>query len=97
MPLPPQAVYVATKAGVVHFTKSCAPLADSHGVRVNCVCPGLVETPMLLEDTGDGDIAAWLKPIVEASTLLSPEDIGQVVLDFVADDSKIAEIVSVDN
>lgn len=97
IPLPPQAVYVATKAGVVHFTKSCAPLAETHGVRVNCVCPGLVETPMLLEDTGDGEIAPWLKPIVEASTLLKPEDIGQVVLDFIADDTKIAEIVSVEN
>ena len=39
-PLPPQAVYAATKAGVVHFTESCAPLAESHGVRVNCVLPG---------------------------------------------------------
>ena len=47
IPLPPQAVYVATKAGVVHFTRSCAPLAESHGVRVNCVCPGIVDTDMV--------------------------------------------------
>jgi NAD(P)-dependent dehydrogenase (short-subunit alcohol dehydrogenase family) len=90
-------VYVATKAGVVHFTKSCAPLAETHNVRVNCVCPGLVATPMLLEDTGDGDIASWLKPMVQATKLLAPEDIGQAVLDLIADDSKIAEIISVDN
>jgi 3-oxoacyl-[acyl-carrier protein] reductase len=96
-PLPPQAVYAATKAGVVHFTKSCGPLAETHGVRVNCVCPGLVETPMLLEDTGAGEVAPWLKPICDAVYLLKPEDIGRVVLDFIADDSKVAEIVSVGN
>lgn len=96
-PLPPQAVYAATKAGVVHFTKSCAPLAETHGVRVNCVCPGLVETPMLLQDTGAGEIAPWLKPICDAVELLTPQDIGRVVLDFIADDSKIAEIVTVEN
>ncbi|MBW2266955.1 MAG: SDR family NAD(P)-dependent oxidoreductase [Deltaproteobacteria bacterium] len=96
-PLPPQAVYAATKAGVVHFTKSCAPLAETHGVRVNCVCPGLVETQLLLQDTGGGKIPAWLQPLVDSVELLAPEDIGRVVLDFIADDSKIAEIVTVEN
>ena len=37
VPLPPQAVYAATKAGVVHFTRSCIPLHETHGVRVTCV------------------------------------------------------------
>lgn len=38
--------YNVSKAGVIHMTRSIAvDLADS-GVRVNCVCPGLVETGM---------------------------------------------------
>jgi NAD(P)-dependent dehydrogenase (short-subunit alcohol dehydrogenase family) len=40
------AAYGVSKAAVVHYTRSLAvDLADS-GVRANCVCPGLVETPM---------------------------------------------------
>jgi len=96
-PLPPQAVYVATKAGVVHFTRSCAPLAESHGVRVNCVCPGLVDTPMIYQ-TGDGErVADWLKPVQDAVTLLRPEDIADAVLELIRDDDKIAEVVTVGN
>lgn len=96
VPLPPQAVYAATKAGVVHFTRSCAPLLESHGVRVNCVCPGLVDTPMVLE-TGDGSVADWLRPVYDGVTLLRPEEIADAVLALVRDDEKVAEVVTVEN
>ena len=96
VPLPPQAVYVATKAGVVHFTRSCQNLFESHGVRVNCVCPGLVDTDMVKE-TGDGQAADWLLPLATSVKLLDPEDIANAVLDLIRDDSKVAEVVSVDN
>lgn len=96
VPLPPQAVYGATKAGVVHFTRSCEYLFESHGVRVNCVCPGLVDTEMVKE-TGDGRAADWLQPLATSVKLLDPQDIANAVLDLIRDDSKVAEVVSVDN
>jgi NAD(P)-dependent dehydrogenase (short-subunit alcohol dehydrogenase family) len=96
VPLPPQAVYVATKAGVVHFTRSCAPLSESHGVRVNCVCPGLTDTDMVQESGADG-VAPWLRPMFDSVDLLTPRDIADAVLDLIRDDSKVAEIVSVEN
>ena len=96
VPLPPQAVYAATKAAVVHFTRSCVPLQESHGVRVNCVCPGLVETPMLYE-SGDGEIADWLRPIYDAVEPLAPEVIANAVLELVRDDSRVGEAVVVEN
>lgn len=40
-------LYGATKGAVVAFTKSLALEAAPHNVRVNCVCPGDVDTPML--------------------------------------------------
>lgn len=95
-PLPPQAVYAATKAGVIHFVKSCAPLHESHRVRVNCVCPGLVETPMIYE-TGGGEVADWLKPVYEAVDLLAPEDVARAVLEIIRDDSQIGQAVIVSN
>lgn len=39
--------YVAAKAGVIGLTMVLANQAAVHGIRVNCVAPGLVETPML--------------------------------------------------
>jgi 3-oxoacyl-[acyl-carrier protein] reductase len=96
IPLPPQAVYVATKAGVVHFTRSCEPVLASHGVRVNCICPGLVDTPMVLE-TGDGAIADWLQPVCDGVTMLQPREVAEVVIDIVRDDAKVCEIVEIPN
>ncbi len=96
MPLPPQAVYAATTAGVVHFKVSCTHLVESHAVRVNCVCPGIVDTPMVLE-TGDGRVADWLRPFYDSVTPLQPEDIAAAVLDLIRDDSKVGEIVSLEN
>lgn len=41
------AAYCASKAGVVMLTKSLALELASSGVRVNCVCPGGINTPLL--------------------------------------------------
>jgi NAD(P)-dependent dehydrogenase (short-subunit alcohol dehydrogenase family) len=96
IPVPQQAVYAATKAGVIHFTKSCVPMAESHGVRVNCVCPGLVDTPMVLE-TGGGKVAEWLRPMYEGVQLLQPDEIAAVVLEIIRDDAMVGEAVTVGN
>ncbi|MCH4187965.1 MAG: SDR family oxidoreductase [Megasphaera sp.] len=40
-------IYGATKGAVIAFTKSLALETAPHGVRVNAVCPGDVQTPML--------------------------------------------------
>lgn len=96
-PLPPDATYAATKAGVEMFTRSCATLRESHGVRVNCVCPGVVETPMLYTTTASGRIAAWLAPVYEAVAPLAPEEIAAAVLSLVRDESQAGCCVDVPN
>ena len=40
--------YSAAKAGVVMLTRCMALDGAAHGIRANCVCPGFVETPMVL-------------------------------------------------
>ena len=96
MPVPPQAVYAGTKAGVVNFTKSCTHLVEGYGVRVNCVCPGIVDTPMILE-TGDGRVADWLRPVYDSVVPFRPEDIAEAVLDLIRDDSQVGAIVNLEN
>ena len=43
------AAYCASKAGVVMLTKAMALELSQKGVRVNCVCPGGVDTPLIAE------------------------------------------------
>jgi NAD(P)-dependent dehydrogenase (short-subunit alcohol dehydrogenase family) len=44
---PGQAAYAAAKAGAIMLTKCMALDGAASGIRVNCVCPGFTETPML--------------------------------------------------
>jgi 3-oxoacyl-[acyl-carrier protein] reductase len=67
---PNQAVYTATKHGVMGITKSLAVEAQPHGIRVSVVLPGGVDTAL---------IAAG-RPDLDRSVLLQPQDIAQAVL-----------------
>ncbi len=59
-----QVAYAATKAGVIHFSKVVAVQHASRGVRVNCVVPGQLHTPMvetrLAKQRAGGDVEALL-------------------------------------
>ena len=95
-PISEQAVYAATKAGVVHFTRACAALAASHGVHVSCVCPGLVTTDMI-EETGSDGPAPWLQALIDGVEMLTPADIAAKVVELIAADDSAGAVVSVDN
>ena len=43
---PGNAAYTATKGALLQFTKACALDAVERGVRANCVCPGVIDTPL---------------------------------------------------
>ena len=95
--MPADPMYSSTKAAVVNFTQSCAPLADTHNVRINAVLPGVTETSILVK-SGDGKTPAdWLVPMLEVVAKLQPEDIAAAALELIADDSRSGESLVVNN
>ncbi|HEY8767974.1 MAG TPA: SDR family oxidoreductase [Dehalococcoidia bacterium] len=85
-------LYAATKAGLVNLTRSLVFLQREAGIRINCVCPGLVETGL------SQHTSAQLTP--EESTEfnrsrerlysqphLSPEAVAEAVMKLIIDDS----------
>jgi 2-hydroxycyclohexanecarboxyl-CoA dehydrogenase len=53
--------YVASKAGVVGLTKALALDLGTHGITVNTITPGMIDTPMLRRASAGGDISALEK------------------------------------
>ena len=88
--------YAATKAGVIHMTRSCAGFYEEFGVRVNAVCPGITRTPILAA-TGGGEIPEWLKPRLEGRDVMEPEDIARAVINIIADDSMVGENIIIND
>ena len=73
--------YSASKAAVIQLSHQMAKNYGEEGVRVNCICPGIVDTPIL----GDRDRRAYVER-VPLKRLGTPEDIAKVVL-FLASDA----------
>jgi len=74
------AVYAASKAGVIMFTRCCADLAVTHGVRVNALCPGIVDTPFLQKTGLGGQTADWLADRLRAGSILAAADVADAAL-----------------
>jgi NAD(P)-dependent dehydrogenase (short-subunit alcohol dehydrogenase family) len=89
-PMAAAPVYSAAKAGVVNFTRSLAHLAADSGIRVNAICPELVDTPMALA-MGD-DVLAELRA---SGSILAPEDIAACVVRLIEDDSRAGAVLRV--
>jgi NAD(P)-dependent dehydrogenase (short-subunit alcohol dehydrogenase family) len=89
---PWQPVYGATKAGVVSLTKSMALALAKDKIRVNCVCPGSIDTPMLrgaLASSGDFDLN-WRRTamVIPLGHIGSADDIAAATLFLASDDAK---------
>jgi NAD(P)-dependent dehydrogenase (short-subunit alcohol dehydrogenase family) len=81
--------YAAAKAGLMRFTACLAPLRESIGVRANCICPGLVDTPASRRSR------ARMTPAQQAALppVLTPADIAAAAMRFLADDTLAGRIM----
>lgn len=76
--------YSAAKAGVIGFTKALAKEVGPSGIRVNCICPGIVDTEMNGELSYD-DVMAFTDE-VPLERMAAPKEIAEVAL-FLASDA----------
>lgn len=88
--MPGESIYTATKHAIIGMTRSVALEVAELGVRVNAVCPGPIDTPMLAEAdmgvAGDGFSIDALKPIVPFKRFAAPAEVAEVV-GFLASDA----------
>ena len=81
-----RAAYCAAKAGVVNLTRSLALDHGGDGVRVCCVCPGLIDTPMAGWITSRPDALAEFEGSIPARRIGTVGDIAGAV-SFLASDA----------
>jgi len=84
-PVAGEAPYSAAKAGVVNLTKTAA-LEYAPTVRVNCVSPGVVDTPLTAPITGSPELAAAVIGAIPAGRWASADEVAAVIA-FLASDA----------
>jgi NAD(P)-dependent dehydrogenase (short-subunit alcohol dehydrogenase family) len=80
--------YTAAKHGMIGLTRSLAHRLGPEGVRVNAVCPGFIETPMLAPAIGDDEARARLEKRVPLGRLGAPADVAAVVRFLLSEESR---------
>lgn len=90
-------VYSAAKAAVIHLTRSVAMELGESGVRVNCICPGGIATPIFgkalgLDEAAADEAAKKMETVLATHQPIQraglPEDIAQAALWLASDGSR---------
>jgi 3-oxoacyl-[acyl-carrier protein] reductase len=77
--------YAATKSAIIGFTKHLAAELGPHGIRVNAIAPGRIETPMVLAVNGViNDEQVRLTPL---GRLGKPDEVADLALYLTSDES----------
>ncbi len=96
---PYSAAYCASKGGVVNLTRALAVEYIDQGVRVNCVAPGGMRTPLTkgfrLPEDADFDV---LRPVMSRIGVSEPEEVAECIAYVASDTARymIGSIISID-
>lgn len=89
---PYNSAYCASKGGVVQLTRSLAVEFADKGVRVNCVCPGGVNTPMVAGQQppagADANMAATMRMMPLMPDFIEPSEIAGAIAYLASDDAR---------
>ena len=79
---PERGIYHAAKHGVLGFTKSAALEYAARGIRINAICPGLIQTPMSdqMVAAGQGEALKEMEKSIPMGRVGRPEEIANAVL-----------------
>ncbi len=87
-------IYSAAKAAIIHLTCSVATELGESGIRVNCICPGAIATPIFkvaFPEVDEATVVEAVKPILAQLSPLKrsglPEDIASAAMWLASDDS----------
>ena len=82
--------YCAAKGGVVNLTRAMALDHAAEGIRINAVCPGAVDTPMLVSEHPEGRTAEQVHAAnlgsIPQARIPAPDEIASVIV-FLASDA----------
>ena len=86
--------YSSAKGGIISFTKSLAKEVVGHGILVNCIAPGFIETPMTAPITPE--MRQQVIAITPIGRFGEPRDIARAALFLATDDSNfmVGQVVS---
>ena len=84
---PPGAAYVTSKHGVVGLTRQFAVSYARRGVRVNCINPGYIETPMTSALTESEEARSYVASLHPMGRLGQPEEIAAAAVFLASDEA----------
>jgi NAD(P)-dependent dehydrogenase (short-subunit alcohol dehydrogenase family) len=99
---PLSTAYGSAKGGLIVFTKDMAIELAQSGVRFNCVCPGVIETPMMERWTDlmpdKADAQRMLRGVMPIGRMGTAEEVAGSIFFFASDDSTLCQgaVLSVD-
>lgn len=79
----PYPSYAASKAGLANLTRSLLEDFWGTGITVNNICPGVVDTPMVIQEVRD-----QVRRRVPTGNIVQPEEIGALVNFLISDDAR---------
>ncbi len=91
--------YCSAKAAVIHFTRCLAVEMAPHGITVNCLCPGMTRTEMLMQSAvARGVNLADYEELIPAGRMAEPEDHAHLVAYLASEEAAhvTGQVISVD-
>jgi len=90
--------YTASKHGIIGLTKTAALEYAAQNVRINAVCPAVIETPMIGPISEDAEMLAAMQAMHPINRLGQPEEVAEAIVWLCADESSfvVGEALLVD-